>query len=305
MSTITTPSVRTPRLTRVSVRAKILGLVALFAVFSIVLGTFAAIGIEKVKSNAAQMADTQASVNTSLQGLKDALWNVRMYIPLVAAYEGEGKQAQFDKLQAAFGVMETSSTEFAAAFEAANGTNPENWTEFTTSWGNYRAVVDGDLMAAAMADDRPTFAAVRAGGAADLGAKMIGDLTLVSDEVTASMVLLADRSEEEATTAVIRTIAILVLGLLAATIAGVVLANSIRRAVVEVKGAVDAMAQGDLTVRPEVRSGDEIGQMAQALIAAQDALRGVVAGVMETAQTVAAAAEELSAANSQVTSGSE
>ena len=293
------------RSVRASVRAKILGLVAVFAVFSIGLGSFAALEIAKTNSDAAHMADSQATVSTSLTGLKDALWNVRMYIPLVAAYEGAGKQAQLDKLDAAFGVMETSTSDFDATFEAANGASPANWTEFTASWANYRAIVEGDLMTAAMADDRAEFAVIRAGGAADLGAKMIADLTAVEAEVTATMVTLADRSEAEATTAVLTTIAILVVGLLIATVTGIALANSIRKAVLEVKRSVDAMALGDLTVRPQVNSGDEIGQMAHGLIAAQDALRGVVTGVMETAQTVAAATEELSAANSQVTAGSE
>ena len=293
------------RSVRASVRAKILGLVAVFAVFSIGLGSFAALEIAKTNSDAAHMADSQATVSTSLAGLKDALWNVRMYIPLVAAYEGAGKQAQLDKLDAAFGVMETSTSDFDATFEAANGASPANWTEFTASWANYRAIVEGDLMTAAMADDRAEFAVIRAGGAADLGAKMIADLTAVEAEVTATMVTLADRSEAEATTAVLTTIAILVVGLLIATVTGIALANSIRKAVLEVKRSVDAMALGDLTVRPQVNSGDEIGQMAHGLIAAQDALRGVVTGVMETAQTVAAATEELSAANSQVTAGSE
>jgi len=306
MSPTSTPAapIGTSRL-RTTVRAKILGLVAVFAVFSIGLGSFAAIGFETIKSDAAKMADTQATVNVSLQNLKDALWNVRMYIPLVIAYDGAGKQAQFDKLQAAYGVMETSSADFLAAFEAADGAAPANWDDFTASWANYRAMVDGDLMTAAMANDRPGFAAIRAGGAADLGAKMIDDLTKVSDEVTATMVTIADRAQAVANTAVRTTIAILVVGLLVAVLVGVALANSIRRAVVEVKRAVDALAHGDLTVRPDVRSNDEIGQMARGLVIAQDALRDVITGVRETAETVAAAAEELSAATSQVTAGSE
>ncbi|MGV8965991.1 MAG: methyl-accepting chemotaxis protein [Cellulomonas sp.] len=295
---------RTSRI-RVTVRAKILGLVAVFAVFSIGLGSFAAISIQTIKADAAEMARTQATVGGSLQNLKDALWNVRMYIPLVIAYDGEGKQTQFDKLQAAYGVMETSSTDFVATFNAATGADPANWAGFTASWANYRTMVDGDLMTAAMANDRTTFAAIRAGGAADLGAKMIGDLTKVSDEVTATMVTIADRAQRVASTAIITTIAILVVGLLTAVIAGVALANSIRRAVVEVKRSVDALAKGDLTARPEVRSNDEIGQMAHGLVIAQDALREVITGVMETAHTVAAAAEELSAANAEVTTGSE
>jgi methyl-accepting chemotaxis protein len=119
------------------------------------------------------------------------------------------------------------------------------------------------------------------------------------------MATIAAGVEHRATTAVATTVAILAVGLLLAVLLGLVLAHQIRRSVVEVKRSVDAMAAGDLTVRPHALPGDEIGQMALALVAAQDALRDVFFGVVETSQTVAAAAEELSAANTQVASGAE
>jgi methyl-accepting chemotaxis protein len=131
------------------------------------------------------------------------------------------------------------------------------------------------------------------------------DISAMAKAQPAKILASVVAAEATADRAIIVTIAILAAGLILATITGVVLANSIRKGVVSVKRSVDAMALGDLTVRPEVRSTDEIGQMARGLIAAQDALRDVVAGVMETAQTVAASAEELSASNSQVTAGSE
>ena len=69
--------------------------------------------------------------------------------------------------------------------------------------------------------------------------------------------------------------------------------------------ALAAIADGDLTVAPGVTSRDEVGDMARTLIRAQVSLRTTMSGVTETAQAVAAAAEELSAANTQVAAGSE
>ena len=294
------------RLSRASIRTKILGLVAVFAIASSALGGFAVLQVLHIKGDTTEMAATQATVGKALTTLKDSLWGVRMYIPLVMAYEGDGKQVQFDKLQDAYAAMDTASTDFAAAFQDANGGDlPANWDEFTTSWTNYRTMVDGDLMAAAMADDRPLFAQVRAGGAADLGAKMIGSLTDVDAEVSATMAAITARVDSQATATIRWTVAIAATGILVASLLGILLAGSIRRSVVDVKRAVDAMATGDLTVQAEAHSGDEIGQMATALGVAQVSLRGVIARVVETAQTVAAAAEELSAANTQVAAGSE
>jgi methyl-accepting chemotaxis protein len=72
-----------------------------------------------------------------------------------------------------------------------------------------------------------------------------------------------------------------------------------------VRGALVQVARGDLTVRPDVRSQDEVGEMADALDSTLTTLRSTFADVAEAAQTVAAAAEELSAANTQVAAGSE
>jgi methyl-accepting chemotaxis protein len=73
----------------------------------------------------------------------------------------------------------------------------------------------------------------------------------------------------------------------------------------EVLGAIEAMADGDLTVEAPVRSSDELGTIAASLTETQGALRSVLGTVLTTAQQVASSAEELSAASSQVASGTE
>ena len=60
-----------------------------------------------------------------------------------------------------------------------------------------------------------------------------------------------------------------------------------------VQASLDAMAQGDLTRSPEVRSDDELGRMAAALDSAQGSLREVMATVVGSADAVAASSEEL------------
>ncbi|MCL3860890.1 methyl-accepting chemotaxis protein [Actinotalea sp. K2] len=295
------PRRRTPAvLGRASVRTKILSLVAVFTVFSAGLSLLAITSMTTLKDDAELIATTQASVGTSLTALKDGMWNVRMYIPLVAAYEGDGKDDQLARLQAAYDQLDTASAAFVTAFEEANGRQPERWQDFVSSLASYRQMVDGELMDAAMSDDRETFAAIRAGGAADLGAAMIGNLTELEAEVVTLSAALAQETDDDAHQAIGVVIVLSVTGVLVAAALGVALAGVIRRSVVDVKRSVDAMATGDLTVRPVVRSQDEIGQMAQALVLAQDALRALVLGVVDSSSMVAAAAEELSAANTQV-----
>ena len=297
---------RTGLFARGSVRGKIISLVTVFAVFAIGLGVFTSLEIVKLKTGATELAASQATVTTSLARVKDALWNVRDGANLMAAYVGADNQTQLDKLHTAYTTFDAASAEFAATYEAAYGAEPASWRSFATSYAAYRPLIDGDFMTAALADDGVAWALARkTSGLAETGAQLVANLTKVGDEVTASVAARTTAAENAATTALYATVAILVVGLALSVALGLTIANTMRRAVVEVKRAVDAMAGGDLTVRPAVLAADEIGQVAAALATAQDALRAVIAGVVETAQTVAAAAEELSAANTQVAAGSE
>ena len=101
--------------------------------------------------------------------------------------------------------------------------------------------------------------------------------------------------------------------LLIAFLAGVILAGLLARsviretnhAVLSVMGSVDAMSMGNLTVPAQVRSRDEIGTMSGALNTARESLRGMLAQVAETAETMRTAVQELRASNVRVAEGSE
>nr|WP_227424204.1 methyl-accepting chemotaxis protein [Pengzhenrongella sicca] len=292
------------RSSRGSVRVKILALVGIFAVMSSGLGIFAAVKMTSI-ADAAKDGQTQEGVGISLAAMKSALGDVRMLGMQVAAVQPADKQVRFDKLQVALAAMETAMASYADTYEAANGALPANLEVFSASWVSYRAILDGELMPAAMANEREEFATILTGDASGIITEMLANVTEIEDEIATEIETIAGFAASEARSAIIATVVILVGVILAGIVLGTLIANGMLRSVLAVKRSVDAMATGDLTVRPDVRSGDEIGQMAAALVVAQDSLRSVIAGVVETAQTVAAAAEELSAANTQVAAGSE
>ena len=71
---------------------------------------------------------------------------------------------------------------------------------------------------------------------------------------------------------------------------------SVRR----LKGALDAMGEGDLTVSADVHTTDEIGRTAGSLATAQQALRGLLGSVLASAEHVSEAADGLSATAGRV-----
>ena len=101
-----------------------------------------------------------------------------------------------------------------------------------------------------------------------------------------------------------QTLSIL-LGLLGATLVGLI-AWAIVRSVVnplkQVATALDAMADGDLTVAVNVPTNDETGQMARSLTRAQQSIRETVATIDVSSQAVAQAAGRISSVSSQISS---
>ena len=292
-------------LSRGSVRTRIIVLILMFSMFATSLGAFAVVQMNAMKADAAKITQTQTSVGADLTALKDALWNLRMAITMVGVYQPAGKAAQSVKVQDASAAFDAAAKTFSTTYVAELGSLPTIWDEFTTAYTAYRTVVDRDLIPAGMADDRTAFIASRDGGAAAAGAGLVSKLTAVSGQVGAEMASIAADADSRATRAATTTVVVLVLGILLSAALGLAIAGGIRRSVLEVKRAVDAMAGGDLTVRPDVRSDDELGQMARGLIAAQESMQALISGVAETAGTVAAASEELSAASAQVAAGSQ
>ncbi len=91
----------------------------------------------------------------------------------------------------------------------------------------------------------------------------------------------------------------LALGLAAWTI------RSITRPLAEAKRALDLSAQGDMTTRADIGSGDELGQMAGSLNRQLDAYQDMMRQVSDTAKSLSGAADELRQVSTQLAGGSE
>ena len=101
---------------------------------------------------------------------------------------------------------------------------------------------------------------------------------------------------------------IMIIGLIAATLIGLLVAFFITRSITRpiIKGVrfAETVAAGDLSQRLDIVQKDEIGQLASALNDMVEKLKNVVADVQSAADNVASGSQELSASSEEMSQGS-
>ncbi|MBD3780040.1 MAG: methyl-accepting chemotaxis protein [Micrococcales bacterium] len=280
-------------------------LLALVVVMVAATGTFAVMRLDDLAASTATVQEVNADVVTPLAVVHQEELKARMLVAQAGASlteTEEQRQAALDAIAATDADLQAA----ADAFEQGIGENVvEGWDDFVTGWAAWTQIRDDQLVPAALDNDQVTFGEVTQGEAKTALDGMIAGLETAEKTVAAYLESVADQAHAEARSSTVVLVVVLVAGVALVSAVGMVIAGMIRRQVTEVQRAVEALADGDLTVTPQVDSDDELGRMARALTRAQGNLRGAISGVVETAQTVAAAAEELSAASNQVVAGSD
>jgi len=96
---------------------------------------------------------------------------------------------------------------------------------------------------------------------------------------------------------------VLIAGITAAAVSviAVFIARGISLPVVEISGVARRIAAGDLTVRVEKRSNDEVGDLAESFRDMVSGLRDMVGRILNTSERVATASQELSATGGEMT----
>jgi methyl-accepting chemotaxis protein len=103
--------------------------------------------------------------------------------------------------------------------------------------------------------------------------------------------------EESAAAGLRAMIACLALGLLAGAGLAWAITRSVVRPLREAQATAEAIAQGDLTTAIETRSGDEVGQLTQAMARMQHALRDIVSSVRGSSEQIATGSNQIATGN--------
>src|SRR6478609_4305143 len=287
------------------VRTKILVLLAVVVAVVAGTGAFASVRMQSLAASTALVQSVSSDVIAPLAVVHQEEIKARMLIAQTAASVTETDAEQQEALDKIAGT-DADLQAAADAFEAGlAGVEIPGWADFQTAWAQWQQIRDDQLVPAAFSGDDAEFQRITEGDAQTAIDAMIAGLEAAEQNADEFLRTTADAASAQATSGARVLLFVLSAGVLLVAAVGLVIAQVIRRQVTEVQRAVEAMADGDLTVVPAVDSADELGQMARAVTRAQENLRATVSGVVETAQTVAAAAEELSAASHQVVAGSD
>jgi len=212
--------------------------------------------------------------------------------------------AQRDKYWSAF---QKNETEVAAEVKALLAQLPE---------GEVRSLVAefGAAHAQMGADYRRGFADFTAAGfdsaAGDAAVKgkdraPAGLLDKAQKTMSAQSAASAALAEETGARATFISYLFMLLGSLAAVIAGVLVSRSITRPLSEAVEAAKSVAAGDLRTSITVRSDDETGQLLLALKEMSDSLNRIVREVRGGAETIAVASDEIASGNLDLSSRTE
>ncbi len=96
------------------------------------------------------------------------------------------------------------------------------------------------------------------------------------------------------------TITIIVVAVLLCIVLGIVISQIISRPLSKIVNIVSEVAQGDLRQSANIRTRDEIGQLATSVDQMTDNLRGIVGSITSSSHSVAAAAEQISASTQEI-----
>uniref|UniRef100_UPI00383B7606 HAMP domain-containing protein n=1 Tax=Isoptericola rhizosphaerae TaxID=3377837 RepID=UPI00383B7606 len=265
------------------------------------VGGSAAVALSQVADDLQEMSRLNVELQRSFADL--SVNQARSHVVLQRAVNAdETTRAQ---LLTSSGWIDDEVEEHAAVVATFPAADTPQWQDFLARWEAWTSYRDATLLPLVEAGDVTGFAAAVSSDVSADPDWAGRALALASAQTDADVVAIQEAGQAAAE----RSIVVLVVGFVVATVCGVLLAvaivRRISRSVRQVGTTLEAMAEGDLTQDAPVAENDEIGRMAAALDRARQALRETLSGVVESAQTVAAASEELSAASHQVASGSE
>ena len=276
---------------RQRVVVRILSVVALFAVASGAIGLVAIHALSQLRSNVQHLSAEGIVAGQELANIRESNAETQYATINLALAENDTERAVWKKRLATL----DAETDTAVAAYEATGVDASDLSAFSGQLVQFRS----DRAAALeMAGSSYSAAAM----ATSVAATLDPDVTAMAgtlDSLNQATSTLATKRTAQSADAYQRGRTTLIATLLAATLlavaAGILVARSIGRPLRSFMGVLERVRAGDLTVRPEVTAGGEIGQMGRSLDLTVAGLREAFLSVNAASTTLTSSAVSLHA----------
>ncbi|MGY1988567.1 MCP four helix bundle domain-containing protein, partial [Blastococcus sp. SYSU DS0669] len=292
------------RMSDLSVKTKVLGAVSVTAAVA------AGIGVLGISGMSAAADDADRLYANNLQGAVQAAAMDQLLSDMRVTARDALIVATPEETRARLAAVEGYVAEFHEALDtyASGTTQPAKLAmidEMTADIDAYLAIQTDVLAPMAIAGDVRSWVTANAQQGAPIGDELAGDLQELREmelqEAAEASAGIRGSYESQRTL----TLAVILVGVLAALAIGFAVATGIARSTRKVQDVAVGLAAGDLTRSSGLTSRDELGQMGRALDEAMANLRSVLGTVASSADAVAASSEELSASSAQISAGAE
>ncbi|MBO1751287.1 methyl-accepting chemotaxis protein [Actinotalea sp. BY-33] len=302
VGTGTTPRVRAAWFWNRPVAVKVGAAVAVLGLAFAVVGGLGAVALVRAGDNLATMQRLTGELQTSMAELRTAQAQSHLLVRRAASAPDDASREQVLTSSA---WNDRTAADLIGTVSSYPESDTQQWADFVTRWEAWTAYRDTTVMPLVMDGDLAGLEAALRGSAAGDPDHAGRALSLADSQISNRVEQIMADARAEIAMALVALSVGFVVAAVAATLLAVQVTRRITRGLRSVSASLDAMATGDLTVVAEVHECDELGQMAASSAKALASMRETLGGVIETAETVAAASEELSASNAQVAAGSE
>ena len=278
-------------------------LIVSFILISLLIGLVGVIGLNnmnKINNNSNSMHDYNLASVEALNTIKQNFGDIRSDL-LKLVYQ-KNKNNQNESLEKEINDLITRNKELTDTYENTLLSEDERST-FSELQQNIDKYISAITTVTNLVNNNDYDAADKDFSSITNARKSIYDNmdTLIQVNVTQS-----DNSDSENKmiykNSFISMICIIIVGLLLAIICGLLLSRMISKKIDKVLTFAKAIGDGDLTKSIDVKSKDEIGNLANALNSAKENIHKLIAKIMNSAEDISATSEELSATAEEISS---
>ncbi|AEV86298.1 methyl-accepting chemotaxis protein [Actinoplanes sp. SE50] len=284
-----------------SVNVKIMAAICVAAVIALVIGVTGLSSLNRASNTADEIYSDNVTSASVLGRIQTAINQARLDLVNHVIYTDAANKAKYEQeITTDFDDVATALKDYAATDPAGT---PVIVASLNDTWQKYVDVAQSQLIPLSRANKVTQWQQVRADQVLPLVDTIKANLGDLNKAERADAESAAEGARTSYRQNRLQQIVILVVGIVAALLLGLMVARGIVRSLRQVTAVCEALAAGDLTRSTGITSADEPGRMSRALDAAVQRLRDAVSTIGESAVTLAGASEELSTVSSQLQSG--